>query len=242
MRLSYRTRRLLAALVIAIVSLTALGRDMLQQQSAPPAAVPGSPTTTMTPKPDVPAEGDATAELSQLPVKGKAAKTGYTRTQFSNGWSRVGDCDIRNIILRRDIEKPEVDAQCKVVRGTLHDPYTGADIEFVRGPSTSDKIQIDHVVALSNAWQTGAQQITPQERLSLANDPLNLLAVDGKANQDKGDSDAASWLPPHKQFRCQYVARQIAVKKLYKLWVTDAERRAMTQVLADCPGQRMPVQ
>jgi hypothetical protein len=123
---------------------------------------------------------------------------------------------------------------CKVLSGTLHDPYTGKIIAFSRGADTSDDVQIDHVVALSDSWQKGAKALTFSRRVALANDPLELLAVDGRANQDKMDSDAASWLPPNKAFRCQYVARQIAVKLKYSLWVTSAEMSAMRNVLAQC--------
>jgi hypothetical protein len=103
-------------------------------------------------------------------------------------------------------------------------------------------VQIDHVVALSDAWQKGAQAIEFSDRVVFANDPLNLLAVDGPANQKKGDSDAASWLPSNRQFRCQYVARQIAVKQKYSLWVTEAEKAAMKRVLNGCGEQRLPVE
>jgi hypothetical protein len=120
-----------------------------------------------------------------------------------------------------------------VQKGTLHDPYTGEIIQFERGEN-SNKVQIDHVVALSDAWQKGAQSLSETERKNLANDPLNLLAVDGPANQQKGDGDAATWLPPNKAFRCQYVARQVAVKKKYQLWVTTAENEAMHRVLNGC--------
>jgi hypothetical protein len=122
----------------------------------------------------------------------------------------------------------------------LDDPYTGAEIQFVRVSSTSGEVQIDHVVALSDAWQKGAQDLEFTERVIFANDPLNLLAVDGPANQEKGDADAASWLPPNRAFRCRYVARQIAVKAEYKLWVTEAEKAAMRRVLNGCGDQRVP--
>jgi hypothetical protein len=134
-----------------------------------------------------------------------------------------------------------VSNDCKVMNGTLNDPYTGKTIQFTRGADTSDDIQIDHVVALSNAWQTGAQQLTPEQRVALANDSLELLAVDGPANQQKGGGDAATWLPTNKAFRCQYVARQIAVKQKYSLWVTAAEKEAMQRVLTACPAQTLPV-
>lgn len=190
-----------------------------------------------------PTEGvsEAAQALAQLPVKGRAPKTGYSRSMFSSGWGTRENCDLRNYILERDMtDTTHVGTSCKVHTGTLADPYTATIIHFVRGTETSDAVQIDHVVALSDAWQKGAQNSTASERYALANDPLNLLAVDGKANQNKGDSDAASWLPPNKAFRCDYVARQIAVKQRYDLWVTSAEYRAIATVLADCPEQTIP--
>ena len=176
----------------------------------------------------------ALADLAKLEVKGRAAKTGYTRAQYGDGWQDILGCDMRNIILRRDMKDVRLSTTCKVLSGTLHDPYTGKIIAFSRGADTSDDVQIDHVVALSDSWQKGAKALTFSRRVALANDPLELLAVDGRANQDKMDSDAASWLPPNKAFRCQYVARQIAVNLKYSLWVTSAEMSAMRNVLAQC--------
>ena len=184
--------------------------------------------------------GDATVALDSLEVKGRAPKTGYTREQFGGDWEKVKGCDTRNIILARDLENETVNERCQVTGGVLNDPYTGETIHFQRGADTSDDVQIDHVVALSDAWQKGAQQLTFEERVALANDPLELLAVSGPANQQKSDGDAATWLPSQKTFRCQYVARQIAVKKKYTLWVTAAEKDAMKRVLSACPGQTMP--
>ena len=179
--------------------------------------------------------------LAALPTKGRAPKTGYKRSQFGDGWAKAGGCDTRNVILRRDLTNAVLgDDNCKVQAGALSDPYTGQRIAFKRGANSSGAVQIDHVVALSNAWQTGAQQLSSEQRISLANDPLELLAVDGPANQQKGDGDAATWLPSNKPFRCQYIARQIAVKKKYSLWVTPPERTAMERILASCPEQRLP--
>lgn len=171
--------------------------------------------------------------LEQLPVKGKAPKTGYSRAQFGNGWTSTRGCDTRNIILARDLDDIATDS-CRVTKGTLNDPYTGKYIQFQRGASTSDDVQIDHVVALSNAWQTGAQQLTPERRIEFANDPLNLLAVDGAANQQKGDGDAATWLPANKPFRCQYVTRQLEIKRKYTLWIVEAEKAVIQRILASC--------
>ena len=192
-----------------------------------------------------PPSGAAASVLAGLPVKGRAPTTGYRREQFGQRWRDVdrNGCDQRNDVLARDLTEPVFKPRthdCVVLSGTLHDPYTGSVLGFVRGPSSSDDIQIDHVVALSNAWQTGAQQLDLATRELLANDPLNLLATAGPINQAKGDSDAATWLPPARAFRCAYVARQVAVKAKYALWVTAAERDAIARVLTDCPGQPVP--
>jgi len=172
--------------------------------------------------------------LEKIEVKGRAPKTGYSRKQFGNGWGKINGCSVREVILARDLTDEKIDEKCRVLSGVLNDPYTGQTIQFQRGEKTSSKVQIDHVVALSDAWQKGAQQISPEEREKLANDPLNLLAVDGPANQAKGDGDAATWLPSNKPFRCQYVARQIAIKRRYRLWVTEAEKSAMSGILEKC--------
>ncbi len=181
--------------------------------------------------------------LDELEVKGRASKAGYARDEFGSGWASIDGCDTRNIILKDMMSEVVLsDDSCIVLRGTLQDLYTGEVIDFVRGSTTSDKVQIDHVVALSDSWQKGAQQLDFSERVVLANDPLNLLAVDGPANQQKGDSDAASWLPPNKAYRCRYVARQISVKRKYRLWITDAEKSAMKRVLNGCGEQVLPVE
>ena len=183
----------------------------------------------------------ATAIIETLAVKGRAAKTGYDRSSFSH-WrdpDRNG-CDARNDILRRDLTNLVIKSDsngCKVLGGVLADPYSGKNIDFVFGASLVD---IDHVVALSNAWQTGAFQFTSEIRLQFANDPLNLLAVSASLNRQKGDGDAATWLPPTKSYRCQYVARQIAVKKKYGLWLTKPEKVAMSTLLAKCPKEEIP--
>jgi Protein of unknown function (DUF1524) len=178
---------------------------------------------------------DALAALNNLEVKGRAAKTGYARSQFPH-WSdpdRNG-CDARNDTLKRDLTNITYKVgtrDCKVIAGQLLDPFSGKVITF---STTKVVIDIDHVVALSNAWQTGAAYFDKNKRSQIANDPLNLLAVDSKLNRQKGDGDAATWLPPSKAFRCEYVERQIQVKSKYQLWVTAAEKAAISRVLAEC--------
>jgi hypothetical protein len=186
--------------------------------------------------------GEALRALAKLPIKGRAPKTGYSREMFANDWDYSNGCDTRNRILRRDLAsyKYRSGSSCIIETGVLEDPFTGQGIAFQRGIRTSLDVQIDHVVSLSDAWQKGAQQLPAYDRFMIYNDPLNLLAVWGPANSQKSDSDAASWLPPNKSFRCSFVARQIAVKVKYELWVTQAEHDTMARVLASCPKKRLP--
>lgn len=225
--------------LVAVILIGTLGWIIVKERPNLPLMLPNSQSQQSGSNSD---SGEIARDaLAALPTKGRAPKTGYKRSQFGDGWAKAGGCDTRNVILRRDLTNAVLgDDNCKVQAGALSDPYTGQRIAFKRGANSSGAVQIDHVVALSNAWQTGAQQLSSEQRISLANDPLELLAVDGPANQQKGDGDAATWLPSNKPFRCQYIARQIAVKKKYSLWVTPPERTAMERILANCPEQRLP--
>lgn len=201
---------------------------------APEPSRASSPTVSSSTDTDA---ADARALLATLPVKGKAAGTGYDRTgEFGSAWIDVdhNGCDTRNDVLARDLSRIVRQGPCKVVTGTLVSPYTGATIDFVRGNTTSTLVQIDHVVALENAWRTGAQQLSQSEREALANDPANLFAVDGRSNSQKRSGDAATWLPANTAFRCTYIEHQVTVKGKYRLWVAPAERDAMVRVLDAC--------
>lgn len=228
-----KKRRFLAAVVVALITIGIISTNGDMWQVDVPAQPPGTITGTA-------ADRLALNALNELKIKGRAPKTNYDRSQFGNGWGSRDGCDTRNIVLNRDLERVVVGDGCRVISGILADPYTGRTIQFQRGAGTSSDIQIDHVVALSDAWQKGAQYLTAERRETLANDPLELLAVDGSANQQKSGSDAATWLPSNKVFRCQYVARQISVKAKYNLWVTQAEYDAIKTVLSRCPGQVLP--
>ncbi|WP_426625946.1 HNH endonuclease family protein [Leifsonia sp. McL0607] len=179
----------------------------------------------------------ARTALAALAVKGRSPATGYDRVaKFGEAWLDVdrNGCDTRDDILARDLSDITTRSDCRVLTGTLDDPYTGRTIAFTRGQQTSARVQIDHVVALLDAWETGAQALSQEMRIQLANDPLELLAVDGPTNQAKGAGDAATWLPPAVGFRCEYVARQVSVKAKYGLWVKPAEKAALERILAGC--------
>ena len=173
--------------------------------------------------------------LEKLEVKGRAPKTGYSREEFYNGWPTINGCNLRQRIIKREFGDTAILDGCNVVAGEYVEPYTGQQMVFKSREEIADGIQIDHVVALSDAWQKGAQYFDADKRYSIATDPLNLLAVDADANEKKSDGDAATWLPSNKKFRCQYVARQVSVKYKYGMWVTEAEKNAMKKVLSNCP-------
>ena len=175
--------------------------------------------------------------LELLEVKGRAPKEGYSREAFYNGWPTVEGCSLRQRIIKREFGESAVLDGCDVVAGEFEEPYTGEFLKFNTKTEISKGIQIDHVVALSDAWQKGAQYFSADERYAIATDPLNLLAVDASANGKKSDGDAATWLPKNKKFRCQYVARQVSVKYKYGLWVTEAEKTAIFGILTECPGE-----
>ena len=175
--------------------------------------------------------------LEELEVKGRAPKKGYARSQFYEEWPLIDGCSLRQRIIRRELGESAVLNGCNVVAGEYDEPYTGEHMVFTEKSQISDGVQIDHVVALSDAWQKGAQQLSAEARYEMATDPLNLLAVDGETNKNKSDGDAATWLPPNKKFRCQYVARQVSVKYKYGLWVTEAEKEAIARVLQNCPNE-----
>lgn len=203
-------------------------------------AQPANPSTT-------PVAGqNAHTALATLPIKGRAPKTNYARSEFGSTWADVdhNGCDTRNDILDRDLGEQvfkDGTKRCVLASGTLLDPYTATRIDFIRGVGTSTAVQIDHVVALSDAWQKGAQQLTAEERRNFANDPYNLLAVEGSANAQKGDGDIATWQPKNRHFLCEYAARQVGVKAKYNLWITQAEHDRFEEIFNTCPTQTIPI-
>jgi len=228
----YKRRRLILLLLIL---LSCIGVGIVSTTNRPPLATRQSNEIVVDEKLSPTLTSDnAILDLEKLQVKDVAPKAGYSRNEFGNGWSKVGGCDTRNIILYRDLKDTIVENDCIVKSGILNDPYTARIISFVRGAKTSADVQIDHVVALSDAWQKGAQEISKERRVELANDPLELLAVSGDSNQQKSDSDASKWLPSNKDFQCEYISRQISVKLKYSLWVSEPEKSAMSSVLGSC--------
>ncbi|KHO18723.1 HNH endonuclease family protein [Mycolicibacterium setense] len=237
------------AVIVGVLAVLVVAR---MRESGPAAQSPDQPATSVQPHPSgaaqmparrpTPGFDRARALLAALPVKGWDRHTDYARYRFGEAWSddvnvefgRNG-CNTRDDILRRDLSQLTVrPGTCYAATGVLHDPYTGAEIAFTRGPDTSGAVQIDHVVSLSDSWYKGARAWDPQRRKDFANDPRNLMAVAAQPNFDKAFRDAASWLPPNAVFRCDFVARQVEVKTAYALWVSAKEKDAMETVLDGC--------
>lgn len=229
--------------VTVTVTQTATPSASLTSSTAPPATnQPARPLW------DTPTAGAVALDLVKtLPVRAAQAQ-GYRRDAFGQRWSDASPapggrngCDTRNDVLRRDLTavqlKPGTNG-CVVLSGALVDPYSGRSIDFVRGVASSSAVQIDHVVSLRSGWQAGAHAWTDTDRVAFANDPLNLVSVSGEDNVSKGDRDAAGWLPKNLSYRCEYVARQVAVKARWRLSVTPAERETITRTLQQCPGQK----
>lgn len=228
---SSQNRKTLQLVLIAVAALVLAGNFIVKSLGDDVAPAEG-------------AEGSALATLDTLTVQDAATEDGYDReSDFGSAWKDVdgNGCDTRNDMLQRDLDDfvlTDGDS-CEVASGTLDDPYTGETIDFERGERSGD-VQIDHVVALMNAWTTGAADWDKDKRVQIANDPLNLVASDGPANMGKGAKDASEWLPENQAYRCEYVARQIAVKDKYDLWITPAEHDAMEDVLTSCPSEPLP--
>ena len=249
------TRHLLGAILTLAVMLAALFalRAINDDDGAPgrgteptTAVVGPTPEATGTaivdpaawdPTDAAPGFADELALLDGIEQRERTGHDGYSREEFGERWADVdgNGCDTRNDVLARDLEDVELrPGTCLVQSGTLRDPYSGLVIAFERGPVTSEAVQIDHVVALYDAWRTGAAAWSPGLRRQLANDPANLRAVDGETNDAKGHADAATWLPPHEAYRCEYVAGQVRIKAAYGLWMTPAEHEASRRLLESC--------
>lgn len=236
--MQYRWRRIIAVLGAgaAAIGLVLASPNSYEQVFQPAENLASAESSEIA---DADSNPLAMVVLEKLEVKGRAPKTGYERTEFYKTWPTVDGCNLRQRIIRRELDETAVlDSDgCTVLSGEFDEPYTGQHLVFYEKSDLTKGLQIDHVVALSDAWQKGAQNLTAERRYELATDPLNLLAVDSSANQQKSDGDAATWLPKNKSFRCEYVARQVSVKYKYTLWVTQAEYDAIARILETCPNQ-----
>jgi hypothetical protein len=213
---------------VVLVALVVFLVDRASPQDAPAAA----------PAPTSSSSSSSGTLLDSIEI-GYTDAPGYERDAFGSGWLDTdhNGCDTRNDILARDLETPTFKPgthDCVVLTGTLHDPYTGTTIDFQRGNTTSEAVQIDHIVPLSWSWSHGAATWTDNERERFANDPANLRAVDGPTNGSKSDSGPADWLPPASAYDCLYVTGFVAVLAEYHLSIDEADAAAARTVLLGC--------
>lgn len=231
---------------VEIQPVTASSQPQTLTPTTEPSVAQEIPSATPVPSPSdsLLVTTDALAVAQSLPVRGRSASTVYSRDAFGTAWKDVdrNGCDTRNDILQRDfnsaIFKPGT-GDCKVIGGTWIDPYSNESYTFSEPPSGA---QIDHIVSLKNAWQMGADQWDEQTRTEFANDPLNLRVTIASLNQQKSDSNAASWLPPYKPGRCAFIATQVAVKAKWQLFVTEAEKEVFITILSkpECETTQLP--
>ncbi|WP_225838178.1 HNH endonuclease family protein [Streptomyces sp. NK08204] len=241
---------MLAAAVLLVAGCQAHGEDNSSTRSGPTASDGRAVNPLKNPDGTKPGLAPVTADADKaaarkliegLSTKGRGPKTGYDRDKFGYAWMDTADgvplarngCDTRNDLIRRDGHNLRFRAgsDCVVIAMTLYDPYTATVIEWRKQKAT--EVQIDHVVPLSYSWQMGSSHWPKSKREQLANDVLNLVPVEGRANSAKGDSGPASWLPPNKQIRCAYVVRFAQVALKYDLAVTRADKAMM---LKQCEG------
>lgn len=254
------------ALLVLAWLFSSCGGDTTQEPQSPSATAPSTPAQELplatpspqdstvevlpTPLPEASATSAETASTQALTVaqglqvRGRAPDTDYSREAFGSAWKDVdrNGCDTRNDILQRDFATTILKAgtgNCKVIGGTWTDPYSNESYTFAEAPSGA---QIDHVVSLKNAWQMGADQWSDDTRVKFAIDPLNLRVTIASLNQQKSDSNAASWLPPYKPGRCNFIATQVAVKAKWNLYVTESEKEVFISILSkpECQETLLP--
>jgi hypothetical protein len=236
---------LVAALVYLAISNASSVSSRAQTEPVPSSrsSTPSKSTVAPSTQPTAtaPAAGRDSAELAAVNTLAisNSFVPGYVRDLFGAGWKdpdRNG-CDARNDVLGRDLTSPTFKPgthDCVVLTGSLADPYSGQTISFVRGNVTSEAVQIDHIVPLGWAWQHGAATWTADQRLSFANDPVNLLAVDGHENESKSDDGPGEWLPTNAAYRCTYIVKFESTLVKYHFSVASSDLATIRQYLESC--------
>ncbi|MBY8849903.1 HNH endonuclease family protein [Saccharothrix longispora] len=211
--------------VVVLIILIVIGYFLTREEGSEPPSPTGAPTSG----PAAPGD-DPAAQLAALTVAPEGKMTGYSRDRFPH-WSSQGDsCDTREVVLQRQGTDVQTDSACKATSGTWTSAYDGVVVE------DAGKLDIDHTVALAEAWRSGADKWTDEERGKFANDlgGLQLIAVTASSNRSKGDQDAAKWKPPAESYWCTYARAVVSVKTLYSLTVDEAERDALATMLKTC--------
>ena len=242
MRRRTKQQLVTAALLVAAAGIGALAGPFVHSSTASGddvAAADARPSASSTVS--AAAASDALQDLHALPLS-DAYVPGYDRTAFGQAWADTdhNGCDTRNDVLRRDLvdvdTKPGTNG-CVVLSGTLQEPYTGRTIAFHRGPTSSMAVQIDHRWPLGLVWRHGAASWTPAQREAFANDPAELVAVDGSANEEKSESGPGEWMPANAGDACSYATSFVAVATKWRLSIATADEHALDRTLTGCTTQ-----
>jgi hypothetical protein len=220
-------------------STTGSGPVVSNGRAVSPLDNPDGTKTGLAPITSAADKAKAVALIKKVATKGRGPKTGYSRDEFGSAWTDSAPggipyshngCDSRNDLIKRDGTDLHFrgGSKCVVSSMKLDDPYTGKVINWTKTHATT--VQIDHVMPLSYDWQMGAAHWSKGKREDIANDPLNLIPVDGPSNGSKSDSGPASWLPPNHQIRCSYAVRFAQVSQKYDLPVTTADKDMMLKL------------
>lgn len=157
-------------------------------------------------------------------------RAGYDRDLFPHWITISGACDTRETVLKRDGSGVVTNSSCSATSGSWYSVYDGATW------TAASDLDIDHLVPLAEAWDSGASAWTTARRQSFANDLTRpqLIAVTDNVNQSKGDQDPATWMPSRTAYACTYVRAWVQVKYYYGLSVDTAEKNKLTSVLSGC--------
>jgi hypothetical protein len=214
-----RMNRAAVTSLVVFVLLVAVGWYLTNLQSSQQ-----NPPTTPTPVPT------GSSDLAALKIAPESKMAGYSRDRFPHWASQGNSCDTREIVLQRQGADVKTDKDCKATSGTWNSVYDGVVIK------EAGEVDIDHTVPLAEAWRSGADKWTDDERKAFANDlgGIQLIAVTAKSNRSKGDQDPAKWKPPVTAYGCTYAQHWISVKITYKLTVDQAEHDALAGLLKTC--------
>jgi hypothetical protein len=181
---------------------------------------------------------DAQTALNTLKVADEV-RAGYVRTKFKH-WVGVGNgCDSRKaVIISEAIVKPTVEKGCVIKGGEWLSIYDNVKV------TDAGKLDVDHMVPLAEAWDSGASAWDAAKREMYANDqtdPRHLIAVTGASNRSKSDQDPADWVPTNKAYVCEYLDNWVSIKVRWNLAVDKKEKDFILTNLKSCKSVKITV-
>ncbi|MBE1877061.1 HNH endonuclease [Myceligenerans sp. TRM 65318] len=180
--------------------------------------------------PDIPSKSQVQSELNAITVRAEGPRTGYSRSLFPHWISQGNNCNTREVVLKRDGRNVVVGSDCYPDSGSWYSEFDG------QTRTVPSQISIDHVVALAEAWDSGASSWSTSRRQAFANDLSGpqLIAVTTEVNSSKSDKDIAQWVPPLSSKRCAFAKMVIHTKYRWGLTMDSAEKSAAQTYLNQC--------